>query len=622
MKAVVILLLTIIALSASRDLESYRMLKEKPCHRESGERPKDHITNPIEYVDNLPETWRWDNVSGKNYLTLIKNQHVPQYCGSCWAQATASSISDSIKIARKGAWPDINIAPQVFVSCSEADNGCNGGLPIHAFKYAHDEYITDETCAIYHGRDGSNGYQCSPVVKCRNCNPHEDCFIPDQYYIYKIGDYGSIKGEEAMKQHIYQSGPIACEIAVPEDFYLNYTGGIYEDKTGDLDVVHDISVVGWGVENGVKYWLGRNSWGEAWGENGFFRVVRGVNNIAIESDCAFGVPEDTWTEGVKHNTTDEERKDPRNDYSNGPYPSFFLQMKMENKGCSVENVWDGDEETNVPEDIKTVQVEDLPTEIDWRNYNGTNYASWSKNQHIPIYCGSCWAQGTTSALADRFNVLNWLTNGDTLAPKVALSAQVIVNCNAGGTCNGGQPNSVYKYALKTGIPHSSCEQYIAHNIDDSKEICSDFNVCRDCKGPPPATNETGFDNCWAVTDYKHYYVSGYRSVRGANEMKKELALYGPIACGISVTNKFEEYQGGIYEEFTWFPMINHEISVVGYGVEDDGTEYWIGRNSWGTYWGEYGFFRIKMHNHNLGIEKDCVAGYPSYEPKQFTTETQ
>jgi len=43
---------------------------------------------------------------------------------------------------------------------------------------------------------------------------------------------------------------------------------------------------------------------------------------------------------------------------------------------------------------------------------------------------------------------------------------------------------------------------------------------------------------------------------------------------------------------------------------DPGEEYWVGRNSWGTYWGEYGFFRIAMHKDNLGIERDCIWATP------------
>lgn len=94
-------------------------------------------------------------------------------------------------------------------------------------------------------------------------------------------------------------------------------------------------------------------------------------------------------------------------------------------------------------------------------------------------------------------------------------------------------------------------------------------------------------------------------------MKKEISERGPLGCGVHVTDKFEAYTGGIYSEFVLFPMMNHEISVVGYGVEN-GEEYWIGRNSWGTYWGEMGFFRIKMHKDNLGIENDCIAAVPTF----------
>ena len=96
-------------------------------------------------------------------------------------------------------------------------------------------------------------------------------------------------------------------------------------------------------------------------------------------------------------------------------------------------------------------------------------------------------------------------------------------------------------------------------------------------------------------------------------MKAELAAHGPISCGIHATDNFENnYDGGIYSEKT-IGLINHEISVVGYGVSEDGVEYWIGRNSWGTYWGDYGFFYMQMHKDNLRIEQDCIAGIPTYD---------
>lgn len=136
-----------------------------------------------------------------------------------------------------------------------------------------------------------------------------------------------------MMAEIAERGPIACGVAVTQEL-LDYKGGIFQDKTGASSIDHDISVVGYGEEGGVKYWVVRNSWGEFWGENGFFRVVRGVNNIMIESDCAWATPLDqskNLKEGEKvgynkfekwHQTTDAERNDPSNDFHNGPYPEM------------------------------------------------------------------------------------------------------------------------------------------------------------------------------------------------------------------------------------------------------------------------------------------------------------
>jgi len=256
----------------------------------------------------------------------------------------------------------------------------------------------------------------------------------------------------------------------------DYTGGLFEDKSGDMDIVHEISIVGYGVDATSKtpYWLIRNSWGTHWGEKGFMRLVRGKNNLAVESDCAWATPVDTWTTPKKHITTDAEKNDTRNETTNGPYPitkpnpaEAFLEAAPAKAiaGCSRRQGKYFEKIGEVRPAVMSwdeIAVTDLPTGVDWRDVDGVNYLSWNKNQHIPIYCGSCWAQGTTSAIADRFNILN--KNVGESATPVALSAQEIVNCEAGGDCSGGEPDSVYAYAYTHGIAHSSCEQYDAHNL--------------------------------------------------------------------------------------------------------------------------------------------------------------
>ena len=75
----------------------------------------------------------------------------------------------------------------------------------------------------------------------------------------------------------------------------------------------------------------------------------------------------------------------------------------------------------------------------------------------------------------------------------------------------------------------------------------------------------------------------------------------------------KNYKGGLYYEKHIVPkMINHAVNIVGWGVEGStGTEYWIVRNSFGTYWGVNGYFYMKMHSDNLDLGKDCFWGEPT-----------
>lgn len=252
--------------------------------------------------------------------------------------------------------------------------------------------------------------------------------------------------------------------------------------------------------------------------------------------------------------------------------------------------------------------EDIPDRFSWKSINNRSYLTKSLNQHLPQYCGSCWAHGALSSLADRIKILR---NGQGI--DINLSIQFILNCGSSiaGSCYGGSATGAYQFILESGyVPFDTCQPYLACSSDSHEGFCkyisSECNIgCQTCS----TFSESG-GVCQQLKYFPNASIKSYGIISGYTKIQKEIKKNGPVACSINA-DPILNYQGDILDLPDNSKTPNHIVSIVGWDFDEKTKDsYWIIRNSWGEYWGDMGFFRLKLGENQLGIESECVWAIP------------
>lgn len=224
---------------------------------------------------NYPESFDFR----EEYPQCLLPTYDQGHCGSCWAFASTRAFGDTRCMQGIDSVP-VLYSPQYLVSCSLENMGCTGGTMEDTGIFLRDTGAVTEDCVPY--VDGDAHWEPC-VASCVDGSPIETV---------KLKDFVRYDGNlEAMMEAISTNGPIHASMMLYEDF-LYYQSGIYHFVYGTTGGMHAIEIVGYGTETSksdetgeeirVDFWIVRNSWGEEWGENGFFRILRGTNECKIE----------------------------------------------------------------------------------------------------------------------------------------------------------------------------------------------------------------------------------------------------------------------------------------------------------------------------------------------------
>ena len=221
-----------------------------------------------------------------------------------------------------------------------------------------------------------------------------------------------------------------------------------------------------------------------------------------------------------------------------------------------------------------------PPSIDWRNVGGRNYVTPVKDQSS---CGSCVAFGTVSTVESMIEIFRGGNNAS-----INLSEAHLFYCLGGATCAGWNVNSALTLFRDQGVTDEVWYPYTPGN-----------------------------QPCGVRGDWRKYLtkISGFHTITNTNDMKTWLATRGPLVTCFTVYQDFDSYHSGIYHHVTGAVRGGHCVSIVGY---DDINHCWIAKNSWNTWFGENGYFRIAYGDCGIDATMWAIDGLGNQDTGPFS----